>query len=101
MAGEGTDDNNDDDENDNDDDDDDDNNKQDDDPSKHQYYCNSNEIKNHTISYSEATNALSLIARTTSTNLILDTSVWPWVMIGWPSGPSQQSTKIEQKQITV
>ena len=46
----------------------------------------------HKVSpYSEATNALSLIARTTSTNLILDTSVCPWVMIGWPSlHPSNQ-----------
>lgn len=44
------------------------------------------------VTHSEATQAFSLITFSTSATLILEVSVYPWVMIGCPSLPSQQST---------
>lgn len=46
----------------------------------------------YTLTHSDATQAWSLMARKTSRNLILEVSVWPWYILGYPSGPSQQST---------
>ena len=47
------------------------------------------------LTYSEATQACSLIVLITSMNLIRLVNVCPWYIMGIVSGPSQQSTKMK------